>query len=260
MVIFNSYVKLPEGRQFSYFLHLFTRNIWVPQSMVRVEGAAKVHPFRSLSRGSLDMIWLLSDGGRPRRAGGRRELIVPPRDLLRQSFSPSIWEDLGSAGLCCGEFCILNYFEHLWTLLHLTLNHCVGNSLILTQQQQVYLIRSGMNRPGVEEIMTYTIELITVSLLWQDSCAMLCHSGWLFPQLTLQRWLWFRYVHVKVVVLCQMANNGHMWSWLGWSILIPNPCPKSGLISVSRPWQTFVHIFGGTILISCDSPLPRAPL
>jgi len=43
MVIFNSYVKLPEGRQFSYFLHLFTRNIWVPQSMVRVEGAAKVH-------------------------------------------------------------------------------------------------------------------------------------------------------------------------------------------------------------------------
>ena len=113
MVFFNSYVKLPEGRQFSYFLHLFTRNIWVPQSMVRVEGAAKVHPFRSLSRGSLDMIWLLSDGGRPRRAGGRRELIVPPRDLLRQSFSPSIWEDLGSTGLCCGEFCILNYFEHL---------------------------------------------------------------------------------------------------------------------------------------------------
>lgn len=109
------------------------------------------------------------------------------------------------------------HFELLWTLLHLTLNHCIGNSLILTQQQQFYLIRSGMNRPGVEEIMTYTIELITVSLL--DKIAVPCCAtvvGWLFPQLTLQRWLLFRYLHVKVVVLCQMATCGLGWAGLFW--------------------------------------------
>lgn len=129
------------------------------------------------------------------------------------------------------------HFELLWTLLHLTLNHCIGNSLILTQQQQqFYLIRSfihgalidacvkllsnlsrplGMNRRGVEEIMTYTIELITVSLLgWQDSCASVV--GWVFPQLALQRWLLFRYLHVKVVVLCQMATCGLGWAGLFW--------------------------------------------